>query len=413
MDSIFKNVGGTYLASFAPLIVPIISSTFAKASDPTRQKLLKVIGTWVEMNLFSKELLTKVQDAIGKKILNRSESMAQLQGLRQAYESRTGTLLGKRYGELSIPQRPTKAAYVIPAHPPVNIPGSYLEPQLMQVWLELERRILSTRHDLIPLLNLARNKMAANMDIKDSLNEIAFALSQPPVNVAGYAPPVLSMYPPMQQNQSRAGELSVAAEWKNLSEWAGDKVSESRHTTKEKQAYFPQKSSSELLADMKQSNESAVWRLYQSMKLQCKTCGFRCQSDKTMAKHMDYHFSVNRREQFKKGNKLSQQWYETEDDWISLTPLTIQTKIEEQEVVETKEEIKFYPEDPDRKFCAFCDEEFEKIWNEEQEMWMFSGVQEDNGRLIHTLCLAVDASAKYKEVAAAVDPDQEFLEENE
>jgi pre-mRNA cleavage complex 2 protein Pcf11 len=68
MDSILKNIRGAYMVSFGDVAVEIISSTYDAAPAVIKEKLVRLVRTWIDAKLFSTAILDRIQDGIGQRI---------------------------------------------------------------------------------------------------------------------------------------------------------------------------------------------------------------------------------------------------------------------------------------------------------------------------------------------------------
>ena len=409
MDSILKNVKLNYIDSFVPYVSHIIVTTYTLLDSKLKEKLIHLVRSWIDIKLFNNNILQKIQDGIGKRIEPTSElpkSVIPPSNLKPIKPA--NVLPVKRVAEQNeLPNKSISSSRPHPVQPPRSARN-----ELDIVWRELESRVLSTREDLIPLLKIARDKLVLNQDISMDLRELARLLSMPPppplqpqvimpmqpMNIIPADPymPMNTSPQPLNNESISAALASLSAFFKpavnpppNSAQLRGLAVPNQDQFMANDFQRFPAYTASDLLSNLKIRNDRAIAKLYTFLKLQCKTCAFRCPDEKAMGLHMDYHFVVNRREQFRKGNKLNQQWFETEDDWVSLTSLKIHSKMEDEEdkLLEDKEETKYFPEDTTRTKCDFCFDEFTKIWNEEDEVWVYQGVVEVDNKLVHVDCL--------------------------
>jgi hypothetical protein len=50
------------------------------------------------------------------------------------------------------------------------------------------------------------------------------------------------------------------------------------------------------------------------------------------------------------------------------------------------------PADESQRTCPVCGDEFEQVWDEANEEWMFKGVTDESGEYVHQRCIASEGS---------------------
>ncbi|KAI9202813.1 uncharacterized protein BJ171DRAFT_583628 [Polychytrium aggregatum] len=143
--------------------------------------------------------------------------------------------------------------------------------------------------------------------------------------------------------------------------------------------------------------------IYDALELQCKQCGLRYPrnpaSKEKMDLHLDWHFRQNRRAKEKGKKSVSRDWYLGEQDWLDERDVPIKTNVqsfffptEKQEDVKP-EEIVNIPALGDDEFCTVCKEKLEKVWDDEQELWMLKDAMRKDDKVYHPSCFHEAASS--------------------
>ncbi|KAK9347498.1 hypothetical protein V1522DRAFT_401088 [Lipomyces starkeyi] len=158
------------------------------------------------------------------------------------------------------------------------------------------------------------------------------------------------------------------------------------------------------------SRPDLVGLLYDSLPLQCSTCGRRFADTERDRKirdaHLDWHFRVNKRlREDTRGQSRS--WYLDEESWIKFTDgddnkengdprdssfqsgangFTAAKKLRE----DVSHKYIPAPKDPNviSTPCPICKEKFKSVWNEKAEDWVWmNAVKAENGKIYHATCL--------------------------
>ncbi|KAK9248504.1 hypothetical protein V1506DRAFT_303127 [Lipomyces tetrasporus] len=159
---------------------------------------------------------------------------------------------------------------------------------------------------------------------------------------------------------------------------------------------------------LQKSRPDLVALLYDSLPLQCSTCGRRfadtdCDRKKRDA-HLDWHFRVNKRlREDTRGQSRS--WYLDEESWIKFTDGDDSKEIEDSSDSsfrvsgstvsnKDKEDVshKYIPAPKDPSVintpCPICKEKFKSVWNEKAEDWVWmNAVRAENDKIYHATCL--------------------------
>lgn len=121
----------------------------------------------------------------------------------------------------------------------------------------------------------------------------------------------------------------------------------------------------------------------------CKSCGVRIADKDKMAQHKDWHFRLNRR--IREGGMQSRDWYFNVDEWCKSAQSLKQ--VDQPEVaalkeIETQESLSSIPIDQiTSPSCRVCGEDFEKVWDEDEEVWVVKGVVKlADGQVMHYAC---------------------------
>ncbi|KAK9455511.1 hypothetical protein V1511DRAFT_458175 [Dipodascopsis uninucleata] len=148
--------------------------------------------------------------------------------------------------------------------------------------------------------------------------------------------------------------------------------------------------------------------LYESMPLQCSSCGRRFadteEDRKARDAHLDWHFRVNKRVR-EDTRGQSRCWFLTEEDWIQCKDLSEENSNGSENVAlasvgesaalnGAKEDVstKYIPTPKDPAIvampCPICKEKFKSVWHDKAEDWVWvNAVQAENGKIYHATCL--------------------------
>ncbi|KAK9434074.1 hypothetical protein V1505DRAFT_361265 [Lipomyces doorenjongii] len=153
-----------------------------------------------------------------------------------------------------------------------------------------------------------------------------------------------------------------------------------------------------------------VGLLYDSLPLQCSTCGRRfadTEHDRKLRDaHLDLHFRVNKRlREDTRGRSRS--WYLDEESWIKFTDGEDNKEIGDptdstfQSGANGSTAAKKHRDDVSHKYipapkdpnvinipCPICKEKFKSVWNEKVEDWVWmNAIKAENGKIYHATCL--------------------------
>eukprot|EP01113_Clastostelium_recurvatum_P036522 TRINITY_DN5218_c0_g1_i5.p1 TRINITY_DN5218_c0_g1~~TRINITY_DN5218_c0_g1_i5.p1 ORF type:complete len:718 (+),score=131.51 TRINITY_DN5218_c0_g1_i5:28-2154(+) len=166
----------------------------------------------------------------------------------------------------------------------------------------------------------------------------------------------------------------------------------------------------EVKVDLRAENRGVIDSLYTNMPTQCKTCGLRFLSQDKMGRHLDWHFTMNRKEKLKLKQASSRSWFVSMEEWCMYTtsdtagestsvPFFGQEEADrqaeelEREKEREKEKIQYLSKvvaDESQPQCPVCMEKFEQSYDNDLEEWMYTGVVRDDatGMISHLRCLA-------------------------
>ncbi|KFD66086.1 hypothetical protein M514_00765 [Trichuris suis] len=161
-------------------------------------------------------------------------------------------------------------------------------------------------------------------------------------------------------------------------------------------------------SDLKTFNVSFLKIRYKSVidslhqhKIQCSTCGMRFPVDDNVkyAKHLDWHFKMNRREKSARG-AVSRPWFLALEDVVNYEELgeDITTKVKSS-VFEAIQKPSDKPlcgtvastdsvavASEGEQFCAVCEETFEQFFDQDEDAWKLRNATVVNGKTYHPLC---------------------------
>uniref|UniRef100_A0A5S6QJN1 CID domain-containing protein n=1 Tax=Trichuris muris TaxID=70415 RepID=A0A5S6QJN1_TRIMR len=161
-------------------------------------------------------------------------------------------------------------------------------------------------------------------------------------------------------------------------------------------------------SDLKTFNVSFLKIRYKSVvdslhqhKIQCSTCGMRFPVDDRLkyAKHLDWHFKMNRREKSARG-ALCRPWFLALEDVVNYEELgeDITTKVKSS-VFEAIQKPSDKPvcgsvastdsvvvASDVEQFCAVCEESFEQFFDQDEDAWKLRNATVVNGKTYHPLC---------------------------
>lgn len=155
-----------------------------------------------------------------------------------------------------------------------------------------------------------------------------------------------------------------------------------------------------------------VNKLYADFELQCGTCGLRFNDKDKMAKHLDWHFAMNKKEKQKTKKAVSRLWFTTADEWatgidVAEKPaMPFFNEAATQEAAETP--VMNVIADESQTHCGICGEKFDQFWENDLEEWMYRGAVkvEGTGQLFHQKCYE-QAAAMTQQAQQAQQQQQE------
>ncbi|ORX56382.1 hypothetical protein DM01DRAFT_1303896 [Hesseltinella vesiculosa] len=165
--------------------------------------------------------------------------------------------------------------------------------------------------------------------------------------------------------------------------------------------------------DLQRALPNAVECLYADLPLKCKQCGIRYpKTDDGQARmdaHLDSHFRQNRRIKERGKRGLSRSWFVSVSDWVAgaegeLThhqmPIFVLDKhdankedeqgidlIAETQRLENSTVVKPL-NTTEQPSCPICGESFIDVWNDEQEEWVYKNAVFTDDKIYHATCQA-------------------------
>ncbi|XP_070554002.1 pre-mRNA cleavage complex 2 protein Pcf11-like [Ptychodera flava] len=147
--------------------------------------------------------------------------------------------------------------------------------------------------------------------------------------------------------------------------------------------------------------QGVINRIYNG--IQCSSCGLRYlpeEMDK-YAKHLDWHFRLNRREKDGAKKATSRKWYYKVDDWIKFEEIDdieegarseffeLQARLGLTDLIKKPNQVTSIAvtgDDDTEEVCDICQESFEQFWDEEEEQWQLKDAIRVDGKTYHPLC---------------------------
>lgn len=140
-----------------------------------------------------------------------------------------------------------------------------------------------------------------------------------------------------------------------------------------------------------------VNKLYADFELQCGICGLRFNNKDKMAKHLDWHFVMNKKEKQKSKKAISRLWFLTSEEWVlgidvaekPAVPFFGAAGAEPASTDEAQEgPLSNVLADETQTHCAICSEKFDQFWDNEGEEWLYRGTVrvEGTGQIFHQKC---------------------------
>ena len=169
------------------------------------------------------------------------------------------------------------------------------------------------------------------------------------------------------------------------------------------------------------SRPELIELLYGSMPLQCYQCGQRWHDSPTERtlkdEHLDWHFKTNKRLRELSVRAQSRALYIAETDWITFT---IETTTKEQAAPDTVTAAQINssvpkPSDPAQQnaTCPICKENFETVWDDAAENWMWKNAVDVGGTICHATCYAeATAAQKRSDAKTALKEDKPDSDED-
>ncbi|KAL6720150.1 mRNA 3' end processing factor [Lecanora helva] len=158
-------------------------------------------------------------------------------------------------------------------------------------------------------------------------------------------------------------------------------------------------------ASLKRPRPHLISALYEARPNQCSTCGRRFlatdEGKEKKARHLDWHFRTNSRlaDSAKRGQSRS--WYVDELEWIKSrdnpedAPITEASSAAAKAALaasaaaaDPKNKVISVPSDPvlRNQPCPICQEQFDTVWNEERELFVWRDAVSIGSRIYHASC---------------------------
>ncbi|XP_077983868.1 pre-mRNA cleavage complex 2 protein Pcf11-like isoform X2 [Glandiceps talaboti] len=148
--------------------------------------------------------------------------------------------------------------------------------------------------------------------------------------------------------------------------------------------------------------QGVINRIYNG--IQCSSCGLRFMPEEMdkYAKHLDWHFRLNRREKDGAKKATSRKWYYKLDDWIKFEEIDeleegarseffeLQARLGLSEMMKKPNpvvsSIAVTGENDTEEVCDICQEKFDQFWDEDEEQWQLKDAVRVDGKTYHPLC---------------------------
>ncbi|CAG8447467.1 5023_t:CDS:10 [Diversispora eburnea] len=428
LDSISKNVGGTYIQLFARNLCHTFMEIYNVVDQPTKQKLERVLATWIigpnGAPVYSAEVTGQIERALMKQQM-RYQSRGSIDGGRSHIHINPNFLSGaigqiNQMNQIPPVQQNTTNQWVdnsrysngITTYSDTHNRQGYYNtqqyssktpvPQLLQQQSQVfvppsdQQRLLQECRQLIlqrqqlalqnPVVPLGNNNTSSHNNLLTDPNLLVKNLMEFGL-IGGFTPT------PPQLNGTPIKILHV------------NDLPKIQFTSNE----------------IQRKREGAISILYDAFPLQCKQCGFRYARDEggkaKMDSHLDWHFRQNRRMKERAKKTQSRCWFVGEEDWIhsreadtkntqspaffdfdntnSVKNMKNQKNPTGSSQTNKKDEVSsestvIAPSDPEKvdKPCPICKEKFESFWNDTDEEWLYRNAVKVEGIFYHATCHA-------------------------
>ena len=432
LDSILKNIGDVYTELLQPIIPREFERTFRTVDSATRARLKRLVGTWTAV----------FPDHVVKSLEKSCDAI--VQSLGSAVKSSTVATVAPPVKKQKIsppphvpvvPQQPHYIhGFAAPMQhhqsfhqpppppsfypPPINyqqqqrmpyggvapplMPPLFVAPANMQMLIgNINSLILQLQQHVFkyPADSIAQGNLAA-------LQQLAQFVSS-----SNLTPPQFDQVSQQIGSLSRSVQSVIASAPFQAVPPSQEKVVVRVETPK----------SVSLTTDsIRKEYPRAHAKIYDSLSLQCKQCGFRFANDKPgnekMTAHLDWHFRQNKRQaQGKSKTSFSRNWFLPESDWINMGNIDTtsgqvpsffeqeKSKIDEDQPdmlgdesddelglpskkSGAKPKVIAVPVNENKKACAICQESFEKYWDHDQDEWMFRSAVIVDDEYYHKQC---------------------------
>jgi len=345
MDSIFKNIGNLFITKFEPHIEGILVKTYKYGKEKTRSRINTIVREWTKHGFFSIQLMNNIKRNIAqiKPVSAKPEAMPM--GVRPI-----------------IP--PGSSARVsLPTSGPVNV-------HLMISQLESH---LMMRPDLEVMLNHIKARAARSLDITDDVFQFNARLARP-------APPIHRERAPGSKNAPPSGPAKRRYQGRD-----SGRPRKKRNKSEREQIWAHDDGSMTFfalfdLADLKKPHKRSLDLLYSEKLELCPTCGLRLKKQDINA-HLDNHFKQNNERKLREKQARVRVWYLSTQDWLqdastSKKPDSLFFSEKEEKRRENKKVL------ADDRFteCRICGEDFNKVFDQKQDDWVYQGCVYANGR---------------------------------
>ena len=382
LDSVLKNVGGDFRELFAEGLEELFFHSFYRMPDG-RTRLCHVFDTW--KGFFPDPLLAAIRAKIPAPGTGPVVPQLVADGVAPA---------GPGYAQPSAvggqpPEKRVKLDAVIRSH------EKEIEVQTKQMLEELEQRI--RRQGFGP----TRQQLQELEELRGVLREL-------------YAPPASQQAMPLPQVNPMALQAlqAILSQQQNPAGAVlpqGHRPQQQHHQAppqqQQQQQPPPQPVDIPLMAERSSRSEHegfnprALDPLY-SIRMAgrpCPTCALRFKDEASYKEHLDWHFKQNKREQNRARGAQSRMWFLSASDWHAAgtkeaTAVASSVAFEDSkkdDAAATAEAAKprgRVPADESQKTCAVCTDPFEKVWDDDEQEWMYENAKKTEDGIIHCDC---------------------------
>lgn len=154
------------------------------------------------------------------------------------------------------------------------------------------------------------------------------------------------------------------------------------------------------LASLEKPRPELIDQLFNSLSLQCSSCGLRFKNSaegiRERDEHLDWHFHINKRLRDDAGRGQSRSWYPDEELFVNIWRddeaenaghMDHQNSgaAAEADVADAYIAV---PENPEEasKPCPICQEQFSSEWNDKTDEWVWRNAVRRGGKIYHATC---------------------------